>query len=207
MTLEVRYMEPMLPILAVLSGGLIPENSAQLASSRIAQGIRRRLTPAALLVLLLPFYLLCVERLGAELVLTSLPCRLPRSVKADYHCGKKLLRRGVREAASSRWRQALAALGESASGASYLQARLEISLALADRPGPTVIAMETPSVSIAGGPEDRHLVSGPWPLIRRAVALRRALGLPPRRSTLFTDRAVARALNGHNDLARHFYAH
>ena len=128
MTLEVRYMEPMLPILAVLSGGLIPENSAQLASSRIAQGIRRRLTPAALLVLLLPFYLLCVERLGAELVLTSLPCRLPRSVKADYHCGKKLLRRGVREAASSRWRQALAALGESASGASYLQARLEISL-------------------------------------------------------------------------------
>jgi len=203
MTLEVRYMEPMLPILAVLSGGLVPENLARLASSRIAQGMRRSLTPAALLVLLLPFYLLCVERLGAELVLTSLPCRLPRSVKADYHCGQELLRRGDREAASSRWRQALAALGESAPGASYLQARLEISLALADRPGPAVICRGNTFRFHSQEVQKTAIWFQDHGRLSDALWLYDALlACHPDDPRYLTDRAVARALNGSNDLAR-----
>ncbi|MFI5360688.1 MAG: hypothetical protein ACHQ49_01860 [Elusimicrobiota bacterium] len=134
MTLEPRYFEPVLPVLAVLAGGLIPE-SARRSWQPIGRTLRRRLTPAALLVLLVPLYLLCVERLGAEILLTRFPCRLPRTPLADYYCGEEFLRRGEREKALPLWRGALAGLGGDAARPSYLTARLEIAAALAERRG------------------------------------------------------------------------
>lgn len=202
MTLEVRYLEPLLPVLAILAGGLVPD-SARFSWPSIGRSARLRLSPEALLVLMVPLYLLCVERLGGELLLTRLPCRLPRTPRADYYCGEELLRRGDPEEALTLWRSALAELGGDAARPSYLAARLEISTALAEPPGSAAVCGRSffrrhpEEVKAAAIWRQDH---GRLPDALRLYDL--LLACRPDDPGHLAGRAVAHVLGGRRDLAR-----
>ncbi|OGS41872.1 MAG: hypothetical protein A2506_13065, partial [Elusimicrobia bacterium RIFOXYD12_FULL_66_9] len=134
MTLEPRYMEPLLPVLMVLAAGLFadlhafafppswsrPGRSSALVSSLACLGI---------------LYALSVEKLAAEVLLTNVPCRLPTTALADYHCGARLLARGERDGALTRYRRALSSLPGDPDASPLLRSKIEGGLILAGDPG------------------------------------------------------------------------
>jgi tetratricopeptide (TPR) repeat protein len=203
MTLEARYLEPLLPALMILAAGLVADHSA-MSFSRSRPNPLSRAAPAFALLCLAALYGLSVERLAAEVLLTRIPCRLPQTPSAAYQCGLQLLSRGERETATARWRTALAALPAEAP---LLRGKIESGLIQAAEAGTLAEAGSGCSNSAASRhPDDVQSVAlrlQDGGRIAEALRLYDAiLACNPDEPRYLSDRAVARTLGGREDLAR-----
>lgn len=205
MTMEARYMEPLLPLLIVLAAGLFADlpgpsfSASQSRAGKWAAFVASGLCLGGL-------YALSCERLAAEVLLTSVPCRLPQTALTDYHCAARLLAQDRRDEALARYRLALSSLPADPDATPLLRSKIEGGLILAGDPA-TLLAMGPGCMGTAPRrhPEEVHGValqlqdSG-----RTADAIRlydTLLACHPDDVLFLSDRGVAQALAGREDLA------
>ena len=204
MTLERRYIEPLLPALMILAAGLVG-NFSIASASPAAPNLWRRAAPASALLVLGALYGLCVERLAAETLLTRVPCRLPHTPLAAYHCGAQLLSRGERAQALSQWNAALAALPTDPAESPLLRSRIEGELIVAGDAGAlasTVADCSSPAALRPDAVQKVALRLQDGGRIVEALRLYDAiLACHPGDAHYLSDRAVAHALDHREDLA------
>lgn len=122
-SLESRFLEPIVPVLAVLAGCALPEPSARVRD----QG---RALAVVVLVLAAPFFALCTERLVFEVALTAAPCAMPWNALALLHCGQARAAVGRRTEARASWEKALACVEARPDGRAALRGRILLELGL-----------------------------------------------------------------------------
>lgn len=205
MTLEPRYMEPLLPLLAVLGAGLVAPLPI-FSFSPAGSAPWRRAALIAATVCLAALYGLVIERLAVEVLLTQVPCRLPQTPLAAYHCGSRLLARGERREAAARYRLALATLPGDRDESFVLRDKIEGGLIRA-ADAATLLSTGTGCTSPAARshPADVHRISlelQDGGRVSEALRLYDAiLACHPDVPLYLSDRAVAQTLQGREDLA------
>ena len=135
MTLEARYLKPLLPCLLTLAGCALAELARRAGPQRAAPALSGRSASArgtaalaAALCLLVPLYLLGCQRLAVETALLSWPRLQGRGALSWYYAGRRLA--ACDPAAARRdWEKALAGLGPGAPCALRVEILSELALA------------------------------------------------------------------------------
>ncbi|MBI2788540.1 MAG: glycosyltransferase family 39 protein [Elusimicrobia bacterium] len=199
MSVEPRYLEPLLPTFAVLAAGAFVQRSeVPVRASPVP-------IPALILICLIPLYVLSVERLAMEAALTEFPCLLPQGRLSAFHCGEADAAAGRWAEAREKYHKALPLETSPDGEMSLFTAQVRVSEALAELrqvPSTDVVVHET-------------MRSYPEEVLKKALWLQdkgryedslllfdRLLLTYPRNPSYLSNRGVAGLLTGRVDLAR-----
>lgn len=128
LSVEPRYLEPLLPSLICLAAGAFAWGARSLSFPR--------LTAAAVLAAAAPLYALSCARLLAEVRYSRFPCLLARGAAASYHCAESAAAAGDWPRAREFYERARARLAGTPGEAALLEAQVHVGLALTElRPG------------------------------------------------------------------------
>lgn len=125
MSVEPRYVEPLLPALCVLAAGA---SGLRWPDERL---FSPRLAVACVLAFLVPLYVLSVARLSREVALAVRPCSMPQGRLSAFYCGEAHAEAGRWSAAGEKYAEAARWLERGSQPMALFAAQLRVSAALA----------------------------------------------------------------------------
>lgn len=196
LSVEPRYLEPLLPALICLAAGAF-------AWGKRSAPAYPRLIPAAVLLGAAPLYILCCGRLLAEARYTRFPCLLAGGAAASYHCAERSAAAGDWPRARAFYERALARLALKPGDALTLEAQVRVGLALTElHPGASAPLRRMPE-ALSVHPDDvlrKALALQDQGRLEEAIALFTALlERHPANASYLADRAVAYGLAGEDE--------